>query len=177
MVRSLIVTLLMVCVGSSAVAGTYATTRLHNGGAWTVEETHDTGGEDRWCVARTVNGRGQTFDLTAYDSGFLMIFLHDPRWATDERRVSFQIDIDKSRWDLTGTASEDTIFVSVGNSQSTIRFLRKLMAGTAVSLYDERGDRLGRFSLDGSGVAIRSVVNCWDRIAVRPASESEEDPS
>lgn len=165
-VLRMIACLSVFCAGLSVSADEYDTTTLFRKGAWIVELTHNTNTGTLWCAAETTNRSGQTFSVTAYDGGYMTLFIFDSRWSLSDRPVRFLLDIDYSRWTIDGSARDISISVQMDDTETAARFLRQLQSGSAVALYNESERRLATFSLSGSYAAVLSLFECWNQITV-----------
>ncbi|GHF05027.1 hypothetical protein GCM10016455_27890 [Aliiroseovarius zhejiangensis] len=149
---------------TKALADRYETTRLFNHKAWSVELTHDQLDDDFWCNAETTNRAGQVFSITAYDNGNLGLFIFDRRWDINPRDIEFRIDIDYSRWNVSGQAQESYVSTFLGDPENSIKFLTELAEGSAVAVFNSDGRRLAVHSLSGSSASLRKLLECWNRI-------------
>jgi hypothetical protein len=128
---------------------------------------------DSWCEAKTSNESGQVMDLTFFDSGDFTAYVFDDRWSLSERQIQFRLDVDYKRWDIAGSARANSISVTPDDPGKAIEFLRDLMKGSAVALYNESGLRLGTFSLRGSSAAIRELADCYTKIGVQDRASAD----
>lgn len=159
-----LVILMMLIQPMSALADRYETTRIFNHKAWIVYITHDQLNDDFWCSAETTNRSRQSFSLAAYDNGNLGFFVMDSRWELKPRDIDFRIDIDYSRWSVSGHARNNSVSTFLGDPESSIRFLTELAEGSAVAVYNNEGHRLATYSLSGSSAALRKLMKCWNSI-------------
>lgn len=149
---------------SILLADRYETTNLFRHKAWSVEITHDQLDNDFWCNAETRNRNGQYFSITAYDNGNIGLFIFDERWALRKRDIEFRIDVDYSRWNVRGQASNSSVSTFLSNPDSSIKFLTELAEGSAISIYNAADQRLASYSLSGSSASLRKLMECWGRI-------------
>ncbi|MCX7566818.1 hypothetical protein OS189_10750 [Sulfitobacter sp. F26169L] len=150
-------------------ADRYQSRALFSHKAWGVELTHDTMDGALWCSAETGNRANQKLSITVYPDGTLTLFVFDRRWALSERYVDFIIDVDYSRWNMRGKASDIAISVSVKPGEDTGKFIGELAAGRAAALYNNDLRRLAVFTLSGSRAALIKLTECWDGIKAQGA--------
>lgn len=144
----------------------YETRQLLSKGHWQVSLTHNTQQGNLWCDASTVNNRNQRFGITAYDQGELALFIFDQGWSLRKRSVRFLIDIDYNRWTIDGIADGIGVSLVFVDVDKATRFLKQLMRGNAVAVYNDTERRIATFSLSGSSAAISTLMDCWNRIAI-----------
>lgn len=154
----------------------YDETQLYSAGAWHVSLTHDTTDGDLWCSADTENGEGQTFSITTYSDGQAAVLVIDPRWSLSNRSVDFFIDIDRSRWNITGTAKEISVSVMLQGEGKAAEFLVDLARGNSVNVVNTDERRLANFSLHGSSRALNALLTCWKEIATSDPFAGQADP-
>lgn len=175
MLRILVGLGLLISVAADAdAAGRYDSRVLHQQGAWQVELVHDTSDGDLWCAAKTRNRTNQTLDITGFDNGTVRMFIFDSRWKLGRRDVQFRLDIDYERWNVKGTAVNSAIAAQLNNADKAAKFLSDLMGGSAAALYNQNGNRLGVFSLNGSRSAISSLMKCWKAVIDRNRPSSSD---
>lgn len=159
----------------------YETQQLFRKGAWNVELTYDTYDQDLWCSAQTDNSQGQTFALTAYQSDQFTIFIFDHRWDIAPRPIDFIVDVDYSRWTMSGSGEGIGISITPEDPDNALKFLTELMQGNAVAVMNTNERRLATFSLNGSYAAIINLMDCWEKISLDDSSKtdpfgSKDDP-
>ncbi|QFT96483.1 hypothetical protein FIU85_04140 [Roseovarius sp. THAF8] len=145
-------------------ADEYDERKLFAKGAWEVELTHNTSSGSLWCSADTFNRNSQSMSIVAYENNSLALFLFDQDWSLTPRPVRFFLDIDYSRWDMTGNAEDIGVSLQMTDAQAAIKFLKELKKGSAVAVYTVEERRLATFSLSGSSAAITSLFECWKYI-------------
>ncbi|WP_306131324.1 hypothetical protein [Roseivivax marinus] len=154
------------CVSLAAHAQTpFETEKLFSKDAWDVELTHDSSDGQLWCTAFTRNRQNQALHLTAYDNGSLALFVFDERWNIANRNLRFFIDIDYDRWILDGEGEGIHVTVGMSDPEQAATFLRQLMEGSALAVFNGDERRLGTFSLSGSYAAISKLFDCWGKIS------------
>lgn len=161
---------------TSVSAERYETHKLFSHKSWTVELTHDQLDDEFWCAAQTTNKRGQLFSLTAFDSGNLALFVFDSRWKMRPRDIQYRIDIDYSRWEITGQAKDQAVSTLLNDPEKSIKFLTEISEGRAVAMYNVDGRKLAVFSLQGSSAALRKLIECANRISNSDPFQSSTDP-
>ncbi|WP_134015653.1 hypothetical protein [Litoreibacter halocynthiae] len=166
----------LVAGSGSAIAERYESSNLFAHKAWKVSLTYDTADNKFWCNAETYNRSGQTLSITAYDSGFAAVFFFDNRWRLQERKISFIVDIDYSRWTVDGKAHQSGISAGLNNGKTAGKFVGELAAGSAVALYNSNLARLATFSLSGSKAALLKLGECWNNIQKRDPFGASTDP-
>ena len=171
--RTLSMFVICVLSAQSVSAEEYETTLLFEQGAWVVEHVYDTNDDSAGCIASTANDRGQELGAIVSENGRMIFGVYDPIWSLSEREVQFRIDVDYDRWDVWGTASQDRVLVTPNNAEEALDFLADLAKGSAVALYNERGVELGNFSLHGSEAAIRSFLECFQRISKQESASTD----
>ncbi len=110
--------------------------------------------------------------LVGHEQGWLMILFADPRWELVAREVTFLVDVDYSRWRMTGNAEGRSVAVIPGDADKAARFFRELKKGFAVALMNAEGRRLAVFSLKGSAASPNRFLDCWRTIV----AQSRNDP-
>lgn len=149
---------------------------LFSKGAWEVEITFDTEDSTFWCEAATDNRANQSFSIVAYDTGTAAIFVFDPRWNLSERSIKFLIDIDYSRWEISGRGSGRSVSSFMHDGEKAGKFLKELSQGNAVAIYNSDEKRLATFSLSGSSAALNALMECWTAIRPNGADHTSSDP-
>ncbi|WP_299367698.1 hypothetical protein [uncultured Tateyamaria sp.] len=152
-------------VAGSTNAQPYEGETVFAKGAWRVELTHNTSTGSLWCAAETSNNAAQSMSVIAYDNSTLAFFLIDHDWNLQPRSVKFLLDIDYSRWTMTGSADGIGVSLNMKDVEKSVTFLTELQKGRAVAIYTAQGERLATFSLSGSFAAITSLFECWEAIA------------
>lgn len=158
-----ILVLAPVLLAAAPAHAEYDTERLFESGAWYVELTRSDSGTV-WCSAETENRSGQIFSLTAYDDQSAAVFVFDGRWNLEKRAVRFHIDIDRSRWDIDGTADENSVSVFLEGDGKAADFMSDLAGGSRISVLNRDKDELAAFSLTGSRRALGVLLDCWKTI-------------
>lgn len=82
-------------------------------------------------------------------------------WNMSERQADIFVDIDYNRFEGTASLDSNSIFVFDLKEE----FVTSFAAGSAVALFNERGDRLLTYSLKGSAAATLALMDCWSKIA------------
>ncbi len=150
--------------GTAGARDIYETETLFREKKWQVDLTHDAADGTLWCSAETRNRVGQTFSLTAYEGGGLVLFVFDPGWSIARRPVDFLVDVDYSRWTMAGTGNGISVSIGLDEPKKNIAFLSELQAAHAVAVMNAEGRRLATFSLAGSGAGIEALMACWSSI-------------
>ncbi|MDP2063815.1 MAG: hypothetical protein Q8Q63_00975 [Phaeovulum sp.] len=173
----ILITFLAFTLGATAtLAQPYDTTRLFTRGAWYVELTHDTSDGELWCSAETRNNEAQTFSVTTYDDGAVILFVFDDRWALASRDVDFLVNIDRQRWTISGYADGIGISVTLDDKAQSDEFLVDLARGNSVSVANADGRRIAAFSLSGSSAALSTLMDCWTSILSGGSGLGKKDP-
>lgn len=173
----ILVTFLALTLGTAAAhAQPYDTTRLFTRGAWYVELTHDTSDGELWCSAETRNNEAQTFSVTTYDDGGVILFVFDNRWALAPRDVDFIVNIDRQRWTINGYADDIGISVTLDDKDQADDFLYDLARGNSVAVANADGRRIASFSLSGSSAALSTLMDCWSSILIGNEGPGYKDP-
>ncbi|WP_372841871.1 hypothetical protein [Phaeovulum sp.] len=172
--RFLVLFLGLALPAQMASAEQYDTTRLFTRGAWYVDLTHDTSDGELWCSAETQNNEAQTFSVTTYDDGTVILFVFDESWDIAPRSVDFLVLIDRERWTISGDASGIAISVSLDDKDKADEFLIDLARGSSVAVANSDERRIASFSLSGSSAALSTLMDCWDSILL--GSPSKKDP-
>lgn len=168
-------TVLALASGTAARAEFESETLL-SAGSWTVELTHDTSDGQLWCAAQTTNRRGQTFDLTAFDTGNVSAFFFDESWQLAEREVGILVDIDQSRWEIEADADGISLSIGLTDQENAAEFIREVAGGSELTLRNQAERRLAVFSLAGSGQAIAALIECLRGIGMKDPFQSASDP-
>lgn len=176
MLSRFLIPLFLSCAASVATAqqNEYESQTLFSKGAWEVEITYNTVAKNVWCSASTYNRFAQSFNIVAYDSGGLGLFVFDDSWDLKPRPVNFIVDIDYSRWTISGQASDTGVSANLTDIEKTKKFLGELQRGSAVAIYNEKVQKLSTFSLNGSSAALLSLMDCWNKIA-KPSDPFEDN--
>ncbi|WP_298904790.1 hypothetical protein [uncultured Aliiroseovarius sp.] len=155
---------LLLSIPTIAHADRYETTNLFRHKAWSVTLTHDQLDNDFWCNAETTNRRNQLLSISAFDSGNLGLFIFDDRWSLRERELKFRIDVDYSRWIVSGNAEGTGVSTMLSDPESSVKFLTEVAEGSAVAVYNSDDRKIATFSLAGSSASLRKLMECWKRI-------------
>ncbi len=158
------------------LAEKYETTRLFNRGAWYVELTHDTEDGQLWCSGETRNNSAQTFSVTTYDDGAVVLFVFDNSWNLAPRAVNFIVYIDRQRWTISGDADGVAISVALDGKDKADEFLVDLARGNSVAVANADDRRIASFSLSGSSAALSTLMDCWSSILVGGPGPGKKDP-
>lgn len=167
---------LALLTAATATASDYESRTLMATGAWSVEVVHDTSSGELFCSGTTTNRGGQQLGLTAFDDGYLGIFVFDGKWKLAERDISFLMDVDHSRWEMTGAGGDQTIHVGLNGNEGAGKFMEQLAGGSAVTILNADERRLATFSLRGSHRAILALLDCWKRIGAATPFQRASDP-
>lgn len=168
-------TVLALASGTAARAEFESETLL-SAGRWTVELTHDTSDGQLWCAAQTTNRRGQTFDLTGFDTGNMTAYFFDESWELAEREVDILVDIDDSRWEITADADGISLSIGLNDRENASDFLREVASGSQLTLMNQAERRLAVFSLAGSRQAMAALIECWGNIGTKDPFQKAADP-
>lgn len=152
----------------------YQSRRIFSKGYWSVEITRDKQSGNVWCSGDTSNRRSQMLSLAAYNNGQLTLFVFDSHWNIPRRAIKFSIDIDYSRWNISGVGDGNHASITMHNASNAKKFVGELMKGNAVAVKNSQGNRLAAFSLSGSYAAISTLMQCWNYIADRNSSNSQD---
>lgn len=169
---------ILLLTSSPLAAERYQLETLFDYKAWNVTLTHDSVDDDFWCSAQTDNRIGQTFTIAVYPNNSLSVLVFDSRWDLNPRPIDFIIDIDYSRWEISGKGDGIGISVSLEPGKKVGEFISQIAAGSAVALYNNDERRLATFSLAGSKAAILKLTECWRAVKVDQSDpfKSSSDP-
>ena len=172
---------LTMSAASAPAAARFESHDIHRKGAWAVELVIDTQEGGMWCGASTRNSAGQNFELVAFETGLVTLYIQDPRWDIAARPLSFVIDVDYERWTITGQGDGQSISINLEDQTKAVDFLTDLAVGSAVAVMNADMRRLGVFSLRGSSESLVALVGCRTQIMAptgptAPAAPPETDP-
>lgn len=159
-------TILALTMNFSGASASVDETELFRHKDWRVQHEYYTNSQAQACAARTVNRRGDTFDITVYDNHDMSLFIF---FGTDvylrETQRNITIDVDYSRWYFNNlNQTEGSLTFRFGPDDDVESFIKQIMRGQAVSIKDKRGGNFAVWSLRGSSAAIQKLVECWERI-------------
>jgi len=157
--------LILILLLPSSAWAEYESRQLFAKNDWIVELTYDTTNESFWCSAQTSNRSAQQFALTGYENDAASIFIFDDKWDLANRQIDFLIDIDYSRWNITGTGGGIGVSANLNDGDKASVFVGELAQGSAIAVYNSDERRIGTFSLSGSAAAINAFFDCWEKIA------------
>ncbi|MBT0958498.1 hypothetical protein IV417_13995 [Alphaproteobacteria bacterium KMM 3653] len=160
----------------STAAERFESTTIHRNGAWSVDLTVDNTDGVMWCTAKTTNRRSQTFSISAYKGGTLILYVFDHNWDIAPRPVRFLLDIDYSRWVIDGNADGFSLSLNLHDPVKAVKFIDELAQSNAVALYNTDVVRLATFSLRGSNASLLELIDCWKKIDTRDPFKNSKDP-
>lgn len=156
-----VIAVVMICGTAFAAAESQVIFRKGN---WYVEVVYDAESGGSWCAAVTDNGNGQQLDVTLFDQGEMILYVWDNSWQLKERQVDFRLDVDRSRWDMRGTADGQSVSLGLNGRKEAVQLLDDLYAGRSVRVYNDKGSKLATFSLTGSASSLRMLFDCGTKI-------------
>lgn len=127
-----------------------------------VRDTTDSGID--FCMATTASAGGRQMLSLALTNSGMLISISDANWSLSQRPISFLLDIDYSRWRLTGNANNSIISAMVAKDVEMPNFIEELSQGSAIALYNLDEKPLGVFSLRGSHAALQKTFECFDTL-------------
>lgn len=120
------------------------------------------------CLAQVSEG-GRSFAIWADDSDTASLQFYDENWTFDNTTADIIIRIDsRAKWTLNDAALNlNSVFFDLPDEDASYRFLREVMRGNTLNLYNNSGDRIERYSLAGSSASIVKLTECVDLLKKR----------
>lgn len=141
---------------------------IYRAGAWNVTvATFDDG--SKACIAN-VDSAASTFSLWTFDDDTGFIGVYSPGLGAMSRTELLSMEIDRrGAWNLNNpeAATDDDIFVELGDDRATERVIEQIMAGRTLAIKNAGGGVEESFSLRGSSSAIQSTIICLEGILRR----------
>ena len=136
--------------------------------AWAVYLTsYDDG--SIYCIAQ-VNHPGEVFALWADPREEVRIQFYSDGWNFDGGSADLEVQIDRrAPWDLTNAEMvAQSVWFTLPDSDSSIRFLNEVMRGNSLILRNDRGQHVQTYPLAGSSASIGALIDCVDVLQRRP---------
>ena len=137
---------------------------LLENGNWSVWVTKDAIQHELYCAAWTENAEGQTFGFGSLVGTGRLVAVFDERWLLENRDVNFHVDIDGSRWLMSGWSEGSYLRDDDNDPTNHYRFVREVGSGRTLTVFGEAGERLASFSLEGAAEALDTLAWCENHI-------------
>ncbi len=118
------------------------------------------------CIAR-VSKSGSTFAIWADGNSSALLQFWDKSWSFDSGTEDIVVQIDRrAKWDLSNAElSSNSVWFELPNSNDAERFLREVINGNTVKLFNSGGRQINSWSLAGSAASINALIECTDILA------------
>jgi hypothetical protein len=115
------------------------------------------------CLAQVSDG-GRSFAIWADTSDDASLQFYDKNWTFDNTTADIIVRIDsRAKWTLNDASlDQNSVFFTLPDEDASYRFLREVMRGNTLNLYNTSGDRIERYSLAGSSASIVKLTECVD---------------
>lgn len=165
MFRRILFYALLLMLPSFAFGQDYDVREVYRQGAWTVTVTQDLRTGDQWCSAETTNRRSQTFSITAFANASAALFVFDNQWSLRDRAIDFVVDVDRSRWTMSGNAGGNGVSIFFQGNDNAGQFVEDVAAGYQVTVRNADLRALAEFSLSGSRASLNVLMDCWQYVS------------
>jgi len=156
-----------VVVAGPLSARVVARKTLFHSGAWLVKIIgYDDGAI--YCEAK-VSYPSNTFAIWARPGRNAQLQFYDSGWKFSKSRADVRVRIDRRpRWNLTNARlSGHSVFFTLPDGNASRRFLREVMYGNTVRLYNRSGSLIHNYSLAGSNASILALTKCVKLLKTR----------
>ncbi|NOX74268.1 MAG: hypothetical protein GXP03_11835 [Alphaproteobacteria bacterium] len=115
------------------------------------------------CLAQVSDG-GRSFAIWADTSDDASLQFYDESWTFDNTTADIIVRIDsRAKWTLNDAdLNQNSVFFTLPDEDASYRFLREVMRGNTLNLYNSSGERIERYSLAGSSASIVKLTECVD---------------
>ncbi len=156
----------LLALASPAVAETTSEV-LYSHKHWEVEYVQFDDGTVA-CLAE-VDATSDSFSVWYYEDGAFRLQFYSTDWEFGDSgdTADLQVQVDRREpWTLTGAdLYKNSVLFYLPDSDTGVRFLVELAQGTRLYLYDEDGNGVKDYSLQGSRASMDVMIDCGNQIS------------
>ena len=126
------------------------------------------------CMAE-VGNNNTAFLIWAYSSDRASLQFYNKAWQFNNETADIVVKIDRrADWTLNNAEmNENSVFFTLNDSDTSVRFMREVMLGNVLNLMTSRRQLIERYSLAGSSASIVKLSECVDLLG---AADNDSNP-